>query len=437
LPLKRELGLRDLTLFAIACIVGPRWLSTAAHAGPGSLLLWLLAAVLFLIPLSIAVAVLTAKNPAAGGLYRWTHADFGPWHGFLAFWTYWVGIAFWFPSAAMFYASIVLEPLGRSGDRKWILIVSLAMIWLALGTNLVGVSIGKWTESAGALASWVMAALLMMAAWLVWRRVGVATSFHVLPSAHWETVNFWSTIAYGMTGIEAAAFMGSEMRNPGRDMPRAAWISSAFITIFYVGSTAALMVIRSPDQISELSGLAQVSTTAGNLLHAAWIAPAMVLLVLLTAIGQFGGLGSSVSRMPFAAGADHLLPSAFARVHRRWNTPYVSMLAFGVLASLLLIAVQIGDTMRAAYQTLVSLMVMTGFFSYIYLFGSAWKAGRRWTAVAGQAITALALICSVAPTDEIRNVGLFELKLLGGTAAVVLTGWLIYRRYAPRQTALT
>ena len=34
--LKRELGLRDLTLFAIACIVGPRWIAVAATAGPGS-----------------------------------------------------------------------------------------------------------------------------------------------------------------------------------------------------------------------------------------------------------------------------------------------------------------------------------------------------------------------------------------------------------------
>ena len=34
--LKRELGLRDLTLFAITCIVGTRWIAAAAHAGPGS-----------------------------------------------------------------------------------------------------------------------------------------------------------------------------------------------------------------------------------------------------------------------------------------------------------------------------------------------------------------------------------------------------------------
>ncbi len=41
--LRRELGLRDITLFAISCIVGTRWIAAAAHAGPGSLSLWVLA----------------------------------------------------------------------------------------------------------------------------------------------------------------------------------------------------------------------------------------------------------------------------------------------------------------------------------------------------------------------------------------------------------
>ena len=48
-----------------------------------------------------------------------------------------------------------------------------------------------------------------------------------------------------------------------------------------------------------------------------------------------------------------------------------------MLASFLLIAIQLGDTMRAAYQALVSLMVITGFLPYLYIFGSAWKAGKR------------------------------------------------------------
>jgi hypothetical protein len=79
------------------------------------------------------------------------------------------------------------------------------------------------------------------------------------------------------------------------------------------------------------------------------------------------------------------------------------------------------DTMRAAYQALVSLMVINGFFPYLYIFGSAWKAGKRVSAVSGTAITGLAIFCSVVPTAEVGNVWLFETKLAIGTGAIVFT----------------
>jgi hypothetical protein len=93
----------------------------------------------------------------------------------------------------------------------------------------------------------------------------------------------------------------------------------------------------------------------------------------------------------------------------------------------LLIAVQLGDTARAAYQTIVSLMVISGFLPYLYIFGSAWKLGRRLSSVAGWAVTLIALFCSVVPTADINRVWLFELKLASGTVAVVASGFLVYR----------
>jgi glutamate:GABA antiporter len=115
-------------------------------------------------------------------------------------------------------------------------------------------------------------------------------------------------------------------------------------------------------------------------------------------------------------------------VHSRWGTPHVSIVTLGVLASFLLVAIQLGDTMRAAYQALVSLMVITGFLPFLYIFGSSWKAGKRISALSGWAITMLAILCSVVPTAEVKNVWLFETKLAVGTSAVIVTAWLLYRR---------
>jgi amino acid transporter len=433
MPLNRELGLRDLTLFAIACIVGTRWIASAAHAGPGSILLWFLAAIFFVVPLAIAVAALTVRHPEAGGLYIWTRGDFGPWHGFLAFWVYWIGIAFWFPSAAMFYMSIAAAVLGPqyahlAENRVWLVTASLAGVWLALGTNLIGVKIGKWTENVGASASWALGGILTTVAVIVWKHRGPATTFRLVPELNWDTLGFWSAIAYAMSGLEMVGLMGGEIRHPKRDLPRAAWISSLFTVAFYAGTTAALLVVLQPGKISELNGLAQVAGAAGRELGAAWLEPVIALLVLASAIGQFGGIGSSVSRLPFAAGADHLLPAALARVHPRWGTPYVSIYCLGAFASFLLIATQFGDTIQATYQTLVSLMVIGGFLPYLYIFASAWMAGHRLSAVSGWGVTLLAILSSVVPTAEVHNVWLFELKLTIGTAAVILSAWVIYNR---------
>lgn len=430
--LRRELGARDLTLFSIASIIGVRWIASAAHAGSGSVLLWLLAALFFLIPLSIAVAALTARDPEAGGMYLWSRRDFGPWHGFLCFWVYWMGTAFWFPSAAMFYMSAAVYTLGPrfqhlADSRLYLVVSSLLAIWIALGMNIVGMKVGKWIENAGAIAAWSLGLLLGFAAWIIWRRQGSATPFHLLPDFNWDTVNFWASIAYGMTGMEVVGMMGAEIRNPERSIPRAAWLASVFATVFYAGSTLALLVILRPEKISDLNGLAQTGEAAGALLGITWLAPLIALLVFCSAIGQFGGLGSAVSRMPFAAGVDRLLPAWFAKVHPRWATPYVSMVTFGVVASVLLIAVQLGDTARAAYQTIVSLMVISGFLPYLYIFGSAWILGRRISSIAGWAVTLIAVFCSCVPSADINRVWVFELKLAAGTAAVIASGFFVYR----------
>lgn len=435
--LRRELGLRDITLFAITCIVGTRWIAGAAHAGPGAVTLWFLAAVFFVAPLAVAVAALAVKYPGAGGLYLWTRGDFGPWHGFLCFWIYWMGIAFWFPSAAMFYMSVAVYTLGPAfqhlaNDRHYVLTASLAAICIGLGTNLVGLKVGKWTQNIGGIATWLMGGLLVIIAVLVWTKVGAATPLHLAPKWSWDTVNFWSTIAYAMTGLELAGLMGAEIRDPERTLPRAGWIASGFAAAFYISTTIALLVILRPENINELNGLAEAGETAGRTLGIMWLSPAIALLVSLTALGQIGSFGTAVSRLPFAVGVDRLLPAAFGKVHPRWGTPYISILTLGAVASFLLIAIQAGDTMRAAYQELVSLMVIAGFIPYLYIFGSAWKAGRRISALSGWSISVMALVCSVVPTAEIHNVWLFEGKLAIGTLAVIGSAWLVYRRHAVR-----
>jgi amino acid transporter len=238
--------------------------------------LWLLGSVFLVAPLAVAVGTLTVKYPSAGGLYIWTRNDFGPWHGFLCFWCYWIQMALWFPSAAMFYMSAAAYTFGPkyahlADSRIYVVAASLAAIWVALGTNIAGVNIGKWTENVGGAASWVLAVVLITVAAIVWNRQGSATPLHFAPEWNWGTVNLWGVIAFAMSGLELIGLMGGEMRNPRRDVPRAGWIASAFTVVFYSTTTLALLVLLRPEKISELNGLAEGAGVAGNVLSAPWI----------------------------------------------------------------------------------------------------------------------------------------------------------------------
>src|SRR5437879_11618790 len=105
--LPRVMTLRDVVLFNITAIVGLRWLTTAGRIGPASLALWVIAMVIFFLPSAMAVRELTDIDPGEGGIYRWATRAFGPRHGFLAGWGYWVNNLVYYPSLLLTSRAIV------------------------------------------------------------------------------------------------------------------------------------------------------------------------------------------------------------------------------------------------------------------------------------------------------------------------------------------
>ncbi len=423
--LHRTLGLRDVTLLGVACIVGTRWLATAAHAGPGSVTLFLLAGLFFVVPIAQSVGVLAGRRPDAGGQYVWTRDDFGNWHGFLAFWLYWVGIASWLPNAAMAYVSIAVYAIDPAWveDRGLIVGASVVAIWVGVGVNLIGVRVGRWNQNVGGVATWLMVCLLLGTAIVVYLRQGSATVLDLAPPMGLATLNFWSQIAFALTGIELLGMMGGEIKDPERTIGRAGWMAGMISVFIYSSATLAMVVLRRPEETSVLFGIMQAAQAG-----AAWLPVVFGVLSTCTMLGQFGGLVSATARLSYAAAKDGLLPSVFAEVHPRWRTPHVSMVALAGVGTTLLLVMQLGDTMRAAYQELVSMMVLGSFTPFLYIFLSAWKAGLRVAPVCGIAVTLIALVFTALPTEDVGSVWLFEAKILGGFLLLLGLGRWIFRR---------
>ena len=76
----REMGFWDVLFFNIATVLGPRWIAAAAHNGTSSISLWVLAATLFFIPMTLVINELSSRFPEEGGLYVWSKEAFGDFH---------------------------------------------------------------------------------------------------------------------------------------------------------------------------------------------------------------------------------------------------------------------------------------------------------------------------------------------------------------------
>jgi len=454
--LRREMGFWDVLLFNIAAVLGPRWIAAAAHNGTSSLSLWALAAVFFFVPTALVITELSTRFPAEGGLYVWTREAFGDFHGFIAGWAYWVYSFFYLPGLLVASTAMAAYIGGAGGghlgnDRLFLLTGSLAMLAVAVGLNIVGLNIGKWLQNAGGVGTYVPLLILVGIAAAVYAHRGShvhVTWRNTLPAWNFDTVNFWSQIAFAFTGMELVCAMSEEVRDPQRTFPRAIFGSGVLIAIIYILGTLAAMMLISPADVDPKSGVFQAITSGSTLLRVGFFG---VIASLLVTVGNAGGVGTTVAgiaRVPFAVGIDSYLPAFFGKIHPRWRTPYISILIQAVISALVLIASQVNETMSGAYQVLVDAAIILYFLPFLYMYAAAIKLAYRpdreqsagavlvpggragiWIAgLLGFGICLLAMALSMIPPGETRNKAVFELKLLGGTGMSILIGLALYWR---------
>lgn len=392
--LRRAMGFWDVLLFNIAAVLGPRWIAAAAHSGPSSISLWVLAAILFFLPTALIIVELSTRYPAEGGLYVWSKEAFGDFHGFVAGWAYWIYTFFYFPglltaSVAMsvFIGGPKFEFLAT--NRQYLFWASMGLLAAAVILNIVGLDIGKWLQNAGGVATYLPLLMLVGIGGYLMLHRGSATPFSWRSvMLEWppdiDKLNFWSSIAFAFTGMELACAMSEEVREPRKTFPRAIYASAALIAAIYILGTVALLGIRPAAEADPRNGVFQAISSGSALLGIAWFG---IIAALLVTVGNAGGVGATVagvSRIPFVAGIDHYLPSFFGKIHPRWKTPWISILVQAGISGLILIFSQLGTTVIGAYQFLVSMSVILYFIPFLYMYAAAIKLAYRPDRQGGQ-----------------------------------------------------
>src|SRR5271165_233631 len=145
-----------------------------------------------------------------------------------------------------------------SQDRTFLILVSLALLVIAVVLNIIGLNIGKWLQNAGGVATYIPLLMLVGVAGLVYFKHGSMTQFtweNMKPTWNWDTVNFWSQIAFAFTGLELVSCMAEEVHNPRKTLPRAVFGAGALIALMYIAGTFAVLALVPAGDIDPQSGV--------------------------------------------------------------------------------------------------------------------------------------------------------------------------------------
>ncbi len=456
-PFIKAMGLTDVVLMNVVAIVGMRWIARGARAGPASVTLWVLAWIAFCVPLAAAVAELSSRYPEQGGVYVWVRRAFGGGHAFVCGWCLWVNNLFYFPSVLLFGAANFAAMGGArwqgwAGSRLFVVFFVLLGIWIAALVSIIGLRTGKWLQNAGTAGVWIPAALLIGCGAAAAFRYGSATPFTastMMPRGELlDTVSLWSAMCFAFSGFEITSFIGQEIRRAERTIPLGILIAGIATTIIYIAGSASVLAAVPFQSLKELSGITDAVQLVTGRVGITGIGALTGALLTLNALAGTASWTAGAARVPFAAGVHAALPPAFARLHPRFRTPYVTLIVQSLAASLIFIASLFvagrNTSIQDAYDILVNLTILIYFVPYLYLFAAlvrlrreplppsggallipGGRAGISAVAVIGFCATLIAIALTFVPPPG-SKVAVYEGNLIVQGAAMLGLGGFLY-----------
>ncbi len=445
--LRKELGILDLALAQILIVIVPEFFGTAVKAGSAHVVLWLLAILLFFIPQALVVSHLNRLMPLEGGLYEWARLAFGDGVGFLVAWNVWLDTTVQVSQIALVATTYIAYAFGPraewiASNQALLVATSVALIAAMMLVARLGLSVGKWVSNVGSLFTVLILAVLIV---LPFFHVRHGSSPHynplplVLPTFTLFSLSVFSKMTFGaLSGFEIVAIFAGESRSPGRNLARSILFTAPLIALLYILGTSAILHFVSPDAIDVIGPIPQaISAGFGIFGIAGPLVSIAILLLLLNYLCSYTLYFSSNTRLPLAAGWDHLLPGWFSVLHAKYRTPVNSILFMGGVALAASTAVLIGARNQEAF-TLLQIWAWTFYgLAYLVMFAiplfapkeKGIRPGLWLRAGAGAAfvVTLLFVLLSVLPVVPVASVWKYSMKIALVVIGANFLGWMIYR----------
>jgi APA family basic amino acid/polyamine antiporter len=301
---------------------------------------------------AMAYAELAALRPQAGGEYVYLNAAFGRLAAFLTGWTSFIAgftgaiaasaivltfyLGRFFPGAAdgtpFFVVPLPLVPLTVSRQA----LAALSAIALLAWVHVRGVGPGRLVGNA--LAVLKVTALLMFIA--MGFSIGSGSMANLRASAGPVAPASWLLalipVLFTYSGWNAAGYIAEELREPGRNVPRAFAFGTAAVIAIYVSLNALYLYVLPVDALAHVQG--SVLDVIADRLLGARAGNIMGLVSIVSLAATISAMTFAGPRVYYAMARDGLFFPAAARVHSRYRTPAAAIVAQAIWSGLLVLS---------------------------------------------------------------------------------------------------
>ena len=332
--LRADLGAVDFTLLVVGAVIGADVYVVSAMGakflGPAQLVAWVVAGVLAGLT-ALAFVQCSAILPKVGGTYAYTREAFGPLAGFLAGWSLYLGEWVALPVFPLAFANYFLY-FTPGASAALAVVIKVVLIGAVTAVNIRGIQMGARLNDALTVAKLIPLALLILAGVAVLGRHSATAAERVTPFAPLGWSGLGSAVLlifWAYAGYELAVLPASEVREPRRTLPLGLILGMAIATTFYL-LTAGTVVLALPSDVAAASARPLADALAALLpsigLPAIVGGAVMSAGALVSIAGVYDVFTLSLARLSYAMAADGLFPTPFAKIHRRYRTPYVGLI---------------------------------------------------------------------------------------------------------------
>jgi basic amino acid/polyamine antiporter, APA family len=338
----------------------------SAMGGPQAMLGWVLGAI-FAMCDGLVWAELGAAMPGSGGSYRYLREIYGSKTlgrliSFLFIWQLSfsaplsiasgsIGLAGY---AAYFWPRLEHQYAVHSWSMQLPVLGTLEMRWLVAGTTFVAIGVVvlallmlyRKITSIGWISKLLLAGVLGTMGWIIFAGLShfdAARAFSFPPDAFTLSHKFFLGLGaamligtYDYWGYYNVCFLGDEVKDPSKTIPRALLLSIFLVGCLYVLMNVSILGVvpwQEMVQAGERGGKLYVVSIFMERVYGHWAATIVTALVMWTAFASVFSLLLGYSRVPYAAALDGNFFRAFASVHPEYRFPYVSLLSLGGTAA--------------------------------------------------------------------------------------------------------